>query len=215
MTPLELPPESLLMERSDPEARAVLEDWCLSRALRPLRLGVVLDADAAADAAAADDDDDAADDDDDDDAADDDAADDDAADDADDADDDADADDDDGRRKRRLLTSILVEDGDMTNGLKLILVPGAWYGRAVLRLGWLRRVRGDEFFLEVPRSVWRVGAGIGLDKLQTQGPGKAYRVGDPGAGEELHRLVWRRCLPAPLEVWAKHCPMPPGWESRP
>jgi hypothetical protein len=224
------PPNELVDHRSDPHAREVLSDWCEDRGWRPTKLGVAIDADADDDAAADDDDDAAADDDDDDDAADaaaaDDADDDDdaaaAAADADDADDDdddaddaADDDADDDADDIQGINKWLREEMDMRDGLKIIRLPGGYYGRSVTRVGWVRRVGGDEYLL-LPgsRSIWRTGGErTTLDRLASHGPGDNHQMTAPQVGEEeINRLLTRRALPADEHVWAPHCPKPKDWD---
>jgi len=209
--------------RSDPAVRSVLDDLVEEQTGRPpTRLGLALwiaadagaDADAddaAAGAAAAD-------------AADADADDADAADaaagaaaadaadaDADDADAD-DADDADADAADARLTKYLTKEPDMRNGLKIIQVPGRYAGWAVTRVGWLRRISGDEWEMIGARTIIRTGSPRPLDSLAADGPRKDHRLTDPAvAPEEIHRLVIRRSLPASVEAWAKHCPRPQNW----
>jgi len=222
-------PQNLLDHRSEPDVRAVIEDIDQDHGRQSMRIGLALwiihaaadDADDAAAADAADAADDAAADDaaaDADAAADDDvdAADDadvDAADDADvadvDAADDADVADD----RSPLLTKMLLEEPDMRNGLKLIQVPGR-YGYSVTRVGWMRRVSGDEFELVNARTVTRTGDLRSLASLAQDGPKRDHRLSDMDEGvEEVHRLVIRRSRPASEASWLKHCPKPDDWRD--
>jgi len=212
---LPVPPRELLDDRADPDSRSVLADWYLERGIAEPRLGsalVVVDVDDFASDSAADFFADSADDDD--------AvstsaassvADDDAADNL------ADLAHDDGR-------TVVVEEQtrwiageiDMREGLKIVKLPGGYYGRSVTRVGWLRRVSGDEWeLLPGARSVWRTGGAMTpLDQLAAHGPGDNHQVSDPQAGiEEIHRLLLRRCLPADESAWAAHCPRPPRFEK--
>lgn len=105
----------------------------------------------------------------------------------------------------------------MREGLKLVQVPGSYYGRAVTLVGWLKRTSGDEFELHGAVMVWRTGqwAPGGLDDLAADGPdSKRYGHSKPAKmPEELHRLTLRRSKPANPEAWAKICPRPKNWEA--
>jgi hypothetical protein len=225
------PPQALLDRRSEPDARAVLEDWYSAHDERVLFAAMAryaqgfrsADDAAAADDAVADDDDDAADDDDDDaDAADDDAAD--AADDDDDDDDaaadaaadDADAADDASIEKRNQFW----RGAEMKEGLLLVKFAG-WYGRGLVRVGWVRRVSGDEYeMLPGAVSVWRRGAPLTpLDQLAALGPKKhKHHAVDPSlVVEPLHRWSGVRVLYCHEAAWATDCPSlvrPAGWVER-
>ena len=206
---------------ANPQARAVTEDALLESGRSLSWLGWVLtrpadaaaDADAddaaAADADAADADDDDADDADDAAAADDDADADDAADDADDAAaDDAAADD----AARRNINRIL-RGAEMREGLVLLQLPGRYW--AVTRIGWARRVEGDEWELLGARTIVRTGQAEPLDKLASRGIGTTHRLNDASEAPELfHRLLVRRCLVANEKAWAKNCPRPADWGTR-
>ncbi len=222
-------PIELLDHRGDPDARSVLEDLTISRGGRPTRLGLALsiiaaDADADADAADADDDD-----------ADADAADDDDADaaDADDDDDDADADDaaDDAAAdaaaadaaadaadisRAAFFTSLLLGDIDMFNGIKLVAFSGGYYGRSIVRVGWMRRIQGDEWELIGGRVVTRKGAADrgALDRISVHGPGKTHLLSKQSdSSEPVHRLVPRRILNCNIDAWIDHCPKPSDWSD--
>jgi len=192
------PPQALIDNRSDPDAREVLRDWMLERNMREERLGVMLqaaDAAAAAAAADADDADDAA------------AA---AADDADadDADDAADADAD------ARTTNLLTEEPDMRNGLKVIQLPGSGYWVPTF-VGWLRRVSGDEWELCAGYRVINRTQGVtqgGLDRIAEGPPKKGYQFGEPsGVPQEVHRLLVRSSRPANAEAYAVLVPRPRDW----
>lgn len=102
----------------------------------------------------------------------------------------------------------------MRPGLKIITLPGAYYGYAVTRVGWLRRVSGDEFELVGACTIARTGQQRleGINKLASDGPGKGYQVSAADEGpEEVHRLLVRRCVPANEKAWREHCPKPKGW----
>ena len=97
----------------------------------------------------------------------------------------------------------------MREGLLLIQVPGRYWG--VTRVGWARRVEGDEYeFRGV--TVLRTGAVRTLASLAAEGPKKDHNVSAPDETSELlHRFSPRRVLLANPEKWAKHCPKPEGW----
>lgn len=101
----------------------------------------------------------------------------------------------------------------MRNGLKIIQVPGGYGYWAVTRIGWLRRVSGDEWvLLPGARSIIRTQGARNLDSLASDGPKKDHTLSDASVGpEEVHRLIIRRALPADEKTWAKLCPRPDGW----
>ena len=205
----------------------MLEDFRLSNGENPTRLGVahwIFDRRSSAadadDAAAADADDAVADDADADDAdaADADADDADAAD-ADDAAADADADADDAaaadadadaRLKAHNLLAILIGELDVKEGLKIIQMPGRYYYK-VTKVGWLKRIAGDEYELIGACTVVRTSGTRHLDELASDGPKKDHRVFKPSkAPEDIHRLSILRCLQADSESWPE-CPRPKDW----
>ena len=222
------PPHELLDRRSDPDTRAVLDDFRLSNGERITRLGVAFwifdrrvdadasdddddaDADASDDAADASDDADAAAD-----AADADAAD--AADasNASAADSaaggaDADAADAAAHLKARNLLEILNGELDMKEGLKIIQLPGRYYYK-VTKVGWLKRIAGDEYELIGACTVMRTSGTRHLDELASDGPKDDHRVFKPSnAAEDIHRLSILRCIQADPESWPT-CPQPKNW----
>lgn len=102
----------------------------------------------------------------------------------------------------------------MTEGLKLIQVPGRYY-YAVTRVGWLRRIAGDEYELVNAVTVLRTSGMRRLDELASEGPKKDHRVSEHAkAPEELHRFGLRRCFSANEKVWREHCPKPKDWTVR-
>jgi hypothetical protein len=210
---------ALLDRRSEPSVRAVLEDMQCERGEQPMRLGLALRIDAAADDASADD---ASADDADDVAADAaasasaDADADAAAADADDADADADAAAADAAIKS--LHQLLREEPDMRNGLKIIAYLPGRYGYGLTRIGWLRRVSGDEYELIGARTLWRTRGNYqmgGLNKLAAEGLGEDYGASEADElPEELHRLLVRRVLICDEKKWANGrapMPKPRGW----
>jgi len=202
----------MLDRRSEPDARAVMEDEYLDRGLPVTRLGVAIDiiADICGTDAA-----DAVDavgvgvgvDNDVDDVFDDNNA---AYIGASDADADANAVD-----IRRIVFVWLTGGLSMENGLKVVMLAGA-YGYSVTRVGWLRRVSGDEWLLEAgARTVIRTGERRGLEHLAIEGPDSGYHLLAPGgAAEHIHRLLIRRALPANEAAWIEHCPKPRDWNER-
>jgi hypothetical protein len=113
------------------------------------------------------------------------------------------------------LFKLLTKEPDMREGLKVIQTTGAYYGYAVTRVGWLRRVDGDEYEL-LPGAVTIQRTGernlAGLDLLASGGLGNRYAASEPAeSSEEIHRLLVRRSLPANEAAWASVCPKPKGW----
>ena len=106
----------------------------------------------------------------------------------------------------------------MRNGLKIIAYLPGRYGYGLTRVGWLRRVNGDEYELLGARTIWRAKGNFqmgGLNKLAAEGLGKDYEASDADTmPEELHRLLIRRSLSANEEAWAEHCPRPKDWTER-
>lgn len=100
----------------------------------------------------------------------------------------------------------------MKDGLTLIQIPGR-YGYSVTRIGWLRRVSGDEWeLMPGARSIVRTGSWRTLDSLASDGPKQDHRLTEPSKlAESVHRLLIRRALYASTEAWAKECPQPEGW----
>ena len=112
---------------------------------------------------------------------------------------------------------MLTEEPDVRDGLKVIQITGAYYGYAVTRVGWLRRVRGDEYEL-LPGAVTVTRTGNvdqnGLDKLAAKGLGERYSASDASEQpEEIHRLLIRRCIPANEKAWAEALPRPKDWQE--
>lgn len=102
----------------------------------------------------------------------------------------------------------------MRDGIKIIQLPGR-YGYSVTRVGWLRRVSGDEWVLLAGAiSLGRTSGERTVDELASDGPGKDHKLWPPSKGaEEIHRLVIRRSLVADEKAWAKHCPRPKDWQG--
>lgn len=97
----------------------------------------------------------------------------------------------------------------MREGLLLIQIPGRYWG--VTRVGWARRVEGDEWEWRGV-TVVRTGSPRTLASLASEGPKKDHDVSEVDALPELlHRFSPRRVLLANPEKWGKHCPKPEGW----
>ena len=128
----------------------------------------------------------------------------------------AEADADAAQLQKRFL-NLLLGEIDMRDGLVLVQFPGGYY-RNVTRVGWLRRVEGDEFELLGAVTVWRESGSFdpaGLEKLAAGGLGRDYRASEPSPVAELaHRLTVRRVLRADEKAWARTCPKPKGWEEK-
>lgn len=98
----------------------------------------------------------------------------------------------------------------MREGLLLIQVPGRYWG--VTRVGWARRVEGDEWeFVGV--TVMRTGAAPRtLASLAAEGPQDDHVVSAVDQTVELlHRFTPRRVLVANPEKWGKYVPKPREW----
>jgi hypothetical protein len=197
--------DALYDHRSEPDARSVLEDLQLEEGARSTRLGLALwfihavggdvVVGVVASVVGGDAGDDAADD---------------------DAGDAADAVGGDGGRDAdawRNITSLINKEPDMKDGLKIIRVTGAYYGYAVTKIAWIRRIVGDEWeMMPGARTIIRTGSPRTLDSLAAHGPRKDHTLTDPAIGsEELNRLMIRRSLPADEIAWGDLCPRPVGW----
>ena len=106
----------------------------------------------------------------------------------------------------------------MRDGLKIFQLQGSYGYYATTLVGWLRRVRGDEWvLLPGARVLWRERGNRnpnGLDILANRGLGKDYAMGEPREGiEEVHRLLIRRPHIANETVWLKHVPRPADWKD--
>lgn len=177
------PPNELTDSRSDPDVRAVLEDFELTHGWKTTRLGAVLQYAAAAAAAAA----------------------------ADDDDDDAAADDDDDAAA--ISRALLGEQIDMENGLKLIQIRGrygygavfvAWF-RRVAGDEWQLPGYRNVYVSGTRRGLsWLAANGPGED-YKLKPPSEV--------AECIHRLVPLRILNADEKAWAEHMPKPKEWTS--
>lgn len=104
----------------------------------------------------------------------------------------------------------------MKDGLKILQLPGGYYGYSVTRVGWVRRLRGDDYELVGGRTMAREGQYSidGITKAAAKGP-KGYKLSVPDEmPEELHRLLIRRAVPANEKAWADACPRPTNWQER-
>jgi hypothetical protein len=98
----------------------------------------------------------------------------------------------------------------MREGLVLVQLPGRYW--SVTRVGWAKRVSGDEWELQGAVTVVRTGSPLTLDMLASKGPDQNHRTTEPAASPELlHRLTVRRVFVANIEAWKKVCPRPKGW----
>lgn len=102
----------------------------------------------------------------------------------------------------------------MRDGLKVLQLPGR-YGYSVTKVGWIRRAGGDEWeLLPGSVSVFRTQGRATLDQLASRGLGDDHGATEPAKlGEDLHRLVIRRSLPADEKAWLKLVPKPKGWKD--
>jgi len=104
----------------------------------------------------------------------------------------------------------------MKTGLTILVSQGSYY--ALIRIGRLRRVEGDEWELVGARVMvratgWRTADGyVALSEAAAQGPGKAWTLLPASVEPEP---VWRghmlRPIVADAQAWAKECPTPEGW----
>lgn len=102
----------------------------------------------------------------------------------------------------------------MKDGFKLLQLPGR-YGYSVTKVGWMRRVGGDEWeLMPGARTVVRTGNRVPIDQLASGGLDSNHRATEPSKlGEDLHRLVIRRSLRADEKAWSKLCPKPKDWKD--
>lgn len=106
----------------------------------------------------------------------------------------------------------------MREGLVVIQVLGTY--RRVTRVGWARRVEGDEWELVGARTIWRRYGNsqpVAIGRLAAEGLPDGHQLleaDDVKCPELLHRFSARRVFVANAEKWAKHCPRPKGWTTR-
>jgi hypothetical protein len=99
------------------------------------------------------------------------------------------------------------EEVDMTEGLRICVVPGAAY--VYVLVGWLKHDRGDEWLLYGARVIRRFGAKQALASLAKRGPaGDTELLEAADEPEPFHRLLIRRCIACNEAAWIKHCPRP-------
>ena len=189
-------PAELLARRSEPEARAVLEDWLTERGRKVCSVLPLIgrleeyadayayaDADADADAYA--------------------YADADADADAYDAYADAYADADASRAQKQLINSLKHGD-EMREGLTILFSTGTYFSSC--RMGWLRPVNGDEWEILSARNVRRT-ASNGIIALATCAAEKGlggHELGevDPEP-EDVHRLHCLKSIRVAEKDWPK------------
>lgn len=101
----------------------------------------------------------------------------------------------------------------MREGLAIVVTPGNYW--ALVQVGWLRHVEGDEWELADARTLLRISGDRGLSQLAAEGPRSDHEV-KPASQypEPLHRLTIRRVVYADVKAWAKDCPRPEGWQAR-
>ncbi len=107
-------------------------------------------------------------------------------------------------------TNSIKENAEMRHGLAIVCSP-AGYGPYV-RIGWCRRVDGDEWEIVNARVVRRFGTGGELAKLAVDGPLTDTQLLSAAATPSpIHRLHAIRYEAASESAWAEHCPRPHGW----
>jgi hypothetical protein len=80
------------------------------------------------------------------------------------------------------------------------------------RVGWLRRVGGDEWEIVGARSIRRTSGVRHIASLAEDGPQKDHEVGPVAKEPEpVHRLLIRRVVYANLKQWVELCERPKGW----
>ena len=111
------------------------------------------------------------------------------------------------------MATILYGDIDVTNGLKIIQIPGRYY-RATF-IAWVKRIAGDEYaMLPGACPIGRLSGERMLGELAANGPKRDHKVFPPSETiEEVHRLVITRCIAADEKAWHEWCPRPKGWEA--
>ncbi len=102
---------------------------------------------------------------------------------------------------------------DVREGLTIVTLPSGGSYPYVL-VGWLRRVQGDEYELAGARCIKRFGQDQALASLAENGPWKpttsaGTKLLDAATQPELvHRLHIGRAIPCNKKAWAKWCPKP-------
>ena len=109
--------------------------------------------------------------------------------------------------------SKLFGENSMRPGLAIVVSPGGY--SPYVRIGWWRRVDGDEWEGIGCRVIQRFGQGAALAALSQSGPAPdtvllaAAKVPSP-----IHRLHAIRIEPADAQAWAQHCPRPADWSDQ-
>lgn len=104
------------------------------------------------------------------------------------------------------------ETTKMKNGLKIISTPSGAY--CYVRVGWLRRVDGDEFEIIGARVIRRFGTNAALSDIAETGPIKTTELLVASKyPEEVHRLQIERSITCNEQAWASECPKPEGWKD--
>ena len=101
----------------------------------------------------------------------------------------------------------------MREGLNIIVSPGGY--SPYVRIGWCRRVEGDEWLIIGARIIRRFGRNQQLVNLAANGPVVGKDQGEntdmldaATEASPIHRLHAIRCEPANEKAWAKVCPKP-------
>jgi hypothetical protein len=94
----------------------------------------------------------------------------------------------------------------MTEGLRIVSVPAGSYPYVLV--GWVKQRRGDEFDVLNCRVVRRYGQNVSLSWLAQNGPAKDTKLNDLSPREEFHRLHVTRCIPCVEAPWLEFCPRP-------
>ena len=108
----------------------------------------------------------------------------------------------------------------MREGLNIIVSPGGY--SPYVRIGWCRRVDGDEWIMIGARIIRRFGRNQQLVNLAAKGPVANKTVAGDNTdlldaateASPIHRLHAIRCEPANEKAWAKACPKPKAADVR-
>jgi hypothetical protein len=97
-------------------------------------------------------------------------------------------------------------------GLYLFATPSG--GRAVLRVGWIRRVDGDEYEVVGQRTPKRGEYNTMPSDAAAKGPPRAWTFTDAHPTPcPLTRYHIHHPWPCDERAWATVCPRPEGWEA--
>lgn len=108
----------------------------------------------------------------------------------------------------------------MREGLAVIVVPGSRYGYSLTRIGWLKRVTGDEWEIEQSRVLmrrsWSAERQPFRDVAESKGSLKTGHFLDPSSKvpESLHRLQVTRVCMVPPEDYSFWVGLFPGLTER-